>query len=152
MIKNNLLKFFVLSIAASLIMMACKKDKSPDNSKELKMRFNWKITSITTPKVGQPTTDSSIYKACMSDDVIKFTNSAFDFEDGTTKCDSTIFNYAKGNWKYKIAGDSIQLFATSPAKYTSWKVVTLNDSVLQVRYTDSVVPTKKISKTISFKH
>lgn len=152
MIKSKAFRFFLLSIAASSIMVACKKDKDPDNSKESKMKFNWKITSITTPKAGQPTTDSSIYKACLSDDLIKFTNTAFDFEDGTTRCDSTIFNYAKGTWKYKTAGDSIQLFATSPAKYNSWKVLVLNDSVLQVRYTDSIVPTKKISKTINFKH
>lgn len=152
MIKNNIIKLIAVTLSISAVLLACKKDDKPVPSKASKLLFNWKITNITTPKVGQPDTDSTLYKACMSDDIIKFTNTGFDFQDGATKCDSSIFNYAKGNWGYKIASDSIQLSSTSPAKYTSWKVITLNDSILQVRYTDSVNPLKKFNKTISFKH
>jgi hypothetical protein len=152
MIKNNILKLIAVTLTASAIMVACKKDDNPAPNKANKLLFNWKITNITTPKASQPETDSTLYKACMSDDVIKFTSTGFDFQDGTTKCDSTIFNYSKGNWGYKIASDSIQLDATTPAKYTSWKVITLNDSILKVRYIDSANPAKKITKTISFKH
>lgn len=152
MTKSNILKFIAVTLTASAMLVACKKDENPIPDKASKLMFSWKITNITTPKLAQPETDSTLYKACMSDDVIKFTNTGFDFQDGATKCDSTIFNYAKGSWGYKIAADSIQLASTSPAKYTSWKVITLNDSILQVRYTDSVNPLKKINKTISFKH
>jgi len=152
MIKSNILKFIAVTLTAGIILVACKKDENPAPDKASKLLFNWKITNITTPKAGQPETDSTLFKACMTDDVIKFTNTGFDFQDGATKCDSTIFNYAKGNWGYKLASDSIQLSSTSPAKYTSWKVITLNDSILRVRYIDSANPAKKINKTISFKH
>ena len=153
MIKNNISKFTALFISAAVILTACKKDDDNGSDKVNKLFFSWKITNITTPKAGQPTVDSSIYKACMADDIIQFSNTGFDFKDGATTCDSTIFKYSKGTWAYKIASDSIQLAATQPvAKYTSWKVLTLNDSVLQVKYTDSTNPASKISKTISFKH
>ncbi len=152
MIKTSFLKFITVTVTACAMLVGCEKDDKPVPSKASKLVFNWRITNITTPKIGQPSTDSTLFKACMSDDVIKFTNTGFDFQDGTTKCDSTIFNYAKGTWGYKVAGDSIKLSSTAPVKYTSWKVIILNDSILQVRYTDSANPAKKISKTISFKH
>ena len=94
MIKNNLVKFVAVILTVSAIFTACKKDEKPAPSKASKLLFNWKITNITIPKVSQPNTDSTIYKACMSDDLVKFTNTGFDFQDGATKCDSTIFNYA----------------------------------------------------------
>ncbi len=133
-------------------MQACKKDNNgpdvPDKVK--KLLFNWRITGITTPS--ESGTDSSISKACMSDDLIKFTQAGFDFDDGAAKCDSTLFFYSKGNWAYKLTDDSIQLAATTPSKYLSWKVLLLNDSIMKVRYTDSLNPAKKLVKTISFKH
>lgn len=152
MIKTNFLKCITITFTACILLVACDKDDEPVPGKASKLVFNWKITNITTPKVGQPNSDSTLLKACMSDDIVKFTTAAFDFQDGTTKCDSTIFNYAKGTWAYKVASDSIQLFSAAPAKYTSWKVLTLNDSMLLVRYVDSANPAKKILKTISFKH
>ena len=134
--------------------MACNKDDNPAPvpDKVKKMMFDWKITNITTPKKNQPEVDSVILKTCMSDDIIRFNATGFDFQDGTTKCDSSIFYYSKGGWAYKLVEDSIQLGATTPAKYLSWKVITLNDSILMVKYTDSLNPANKISKTISFKH
>lgn len=153
MIKKNLIKFLSGSIVTCLVFVACNKDDdNPFSEKERKMMHNWKMTNITVPKSGDPATDSAIIKACMNDDLIKFANSSFDFQDGATKCDSTIFNYAKGSWNYKVEGDSIQLFSTNPAKYTAWKILLLNDSILQVKYIDSLVPTNKVTKTISFKH
>jgi hypothetical protein len=152
MIKKSLLKFLSGSIVTCLVLVACNKDDNPYNDKERKMMHNWRITNITVPKSGDPATDSTVLKTCMNDDLIKFVNSGFDFQDGTNKCDSSIFRYAKGSWSYKTAGDSIQLFSTNPAKYTAWKILVLNDSILQVKYTDSVVPTNKVTKTISFKH
>lgn len=151
--QNNFLKSIVVVVASCLIFVACKKDDdiNPVPDKASKLMFSWKITNITVPKVGQPATDSTVYKTCMSDDIIKFTSTGYDFQDGTAKCDSTIFPYSKGNWAYKIAADSIQLSSTAPVKYASWKIVILNDSMLQVKYTDSINPAKKVNKTISFK-
>lgn len=153
MIKNSIFKSVTLILTATVIFAACKKDESPAvPDKATKLMFTWKIKAITTPKAGQLSSDSSIYKTCMSDDIIKFSTAGYDFQDGTIKCDSTAFHYSKGSWAYKIAADSIQLSSTTPVKYASWKVLTLNDSSLVVRYTDSINPVTKIIKTISFKH
>lgn len=133
-------------------MQACKKNDDgpvvPDKVK--KLLANWRITAITTPN--ETGTDSSILKPCTADDLIKFTQTGYDFDDGNTKCDSSLFFYSKGNWTYKLTDDSIQLGATSVAKYLSWKVLLLNDSLMKIRYTDSMNPAKKLVKTISFKH
>ena len=152
--KKNIAKLFAIILLSAGILQACKKDDNPPivPDKVKKLLFDWKITAITTPKVGQPDVDSALIKACMSDDIIRFNNTGFDFQDATTKCDSTVFPYSKGNWAYDLTKDSIQMLATTPAKYLSWKVITLNDSIMQIRYTDSLNPTKQISKTISFKH
>lgn len=152
MIRNNIAKFFALFATATIVFTACKKDDDTPGTAE-KLKYNWKITNISTTKVNDPATDSTLFKACMNDDIIAFASTGFDFQDGATKCDSSIFNYSKGAWAYKPAGDSILLAANVPAnKYTSWKIVTLNDSVLKVRYTDSTNPAKKFVKTLSFKH
>ena len=142
-----------LVIAAGSLFVACNKDDNPTPvpDKVKKLMVDWKIDNIVTPKKNQPEVDSVILKACMTDDIIRFNNSGFDFQDGTAKCDSTVFNYAKWIWAYKIVEDSIQLGATVPAKYWSWKVITLNDSVLKVKYIDSANPANKMLKTISFK-
>ncbi|RYZ99602.1 MAG: hypothetical protein EOP47_16335 [Sphingobacteriaceae bacterium] len=154
MIQNNITKFIAMLVTGGALLAACKKDGDPLGDKISKIKQSWKITAISTPKAGQPNVDSSLLKACTTDDIIQFTNTGFDFKDGATVCDSTVFGYAKGVWAYKLTGDSIQLQTTAPtpAKYIAWKVVTLNDSVMQVRYTDSTNPAKKILKTVSFKH
>ncbi len=139
--QKNIVKFLVKAMVSSTLFGACKKDDSttavPD--KVRKLMTTWKISSISTPKINQPDTDSVITKACMSDDIILFSNVGFDFQDGTSKCDSSIFHYAKGN-------------TTAPAKYASWKAITLNDTLMQIKYTDSLNPAKKGIKNISFKH
>lgn len=134
--------------------MACNKDNNPAPLPEplQKLMFDWKITSITTPKKTDPSTDSVISKTCMTDDVIRFSSTGFDFQDGTNKCDSTVFPYSKGIWAYDLAKDSIRIGAITPQQYISWKVLKLNDSVLQVKYVDSLDTEDKITKTISFKH
>ena len=153
MTKRNIFKLFAVALASAALLQACDKDDTPPMpEKARKLLYNWKITAITTPSINQPGTDSSLLNACMTDDLIKFNTAGFDFQDGNTKCDSTVFYYSKGNWGYNVANDSIILNATTPVKYLSWKVITLNDSVLQVKYTDSLNVAKKISKTISFKH
>lgn len=153
--KKNIIKLLAIAFTSAGLLQACKKNDDPAPvvpDKVKKLLFNWKITNISIPKASQPEADSSILKACAGDDIIKFSTTGFDFQDGTSKCDSTTFYYSKGNWGYDLAKDSIQLLATNPAKYLSWKVITLNDSVLQVKYTDSLNPAKKVLKTVSFKH
>jgi hypothetical protein len=152
--RKNIFKAFAMVAIGTVLLQACNKDDNPIPvpDKVKKLMFDWKITAITTPKVGQAEVDSNLLKTCTTDDVIRFNNTGFDFQDGANKCDSTIFYYSKGNWAYNLASDSIQLGATTPAKYLSWKVLTLNDSIMKIRYTDSLNPAKKISKTITFKH
>ena len=152
--KQNLLKLIAIAVVGSTLLLACDKNDTPAPLPEpvQKLMFDWKITDITTPKVTNPATDSSILKTCMSDDIIQFASTGYDFQDGTTKCDSTIFPYSKGSWAYDISKDSIQLGNGTPQSYQSWKVLKLNDSVLQVRYVDSVHFEDNVTKTISFKH
>lgn len=153
--EKRLFKFLFIVAAGSMIMMACNNtDPVPLPEKLQKLiQTNWKINDITVPKKTAPGGDSSILQTCSSDDMILFgANGIYDFQDGTAKCDSSIFNYSKGYWGYDLDNDSVQLAVITPvAKYVSWKVLTLNDSVLKVTYTDSVVPANKIIKTVSFK-
>jgi len=152
--KKNIFKILIVLFSGSALFTACKKDDDVDNTpdKVKKLMHDWKITAITVPKKTDANVDSSIIKTCSSDDLIKFNNSGFDFQDGTTKCDTSIFYYSKGSWTYDLANDSIKLSATNPAKYMSWKVLTLNDSILKVKYIDSTDVANKLTKTVSFKH
>lgn len=143
------------TITTSTLFFACQKDENttpPVPEPVRKLMFDWKITKITTPKKTDANTDSVISKSCMDDDLIKISASGYDFQDGITKCDSTVFPYSKGAWAYDLTNDSIRLGSTTPQKYLSWKVLKLNDSVLQVKYIDSTIKTNKLTKTISFKH
>jgi hypothetical protein len=150
-------KFAWLVFAVSvlnLVSTSCNNtDPTPIPEKiQTLTKSGWKIEDITVPKKTS-SGDSSILASCTTDDAVLFgANGVFDFQDGTTKCDSTSFNYSKGYWGYDLNNDSIQLAVVTPAsKYISWKVLTLNDSVLKVNYIDSAVPANKILKTVSFK-
>lgn len=152
--RTRFLILMAATITTSTLFFACQKDESdtppiPDTVK--KLMYDWKITNITTPKKNEANTDSVISKSCMTDDIIKMSATGFDFQDGTNKCDSTVFPYSKGVWAYDLTKDSIRLGSTTPVKYLSWKVLKLNDSVLQVKYIDSTTTSNKLVKTISFK-
>jgi hypothetical protein len=150
--KTNILKMLAMVVGYTAVFIACSKDPvdtTPDKVK--KLMNDWKITAISVPKAGTET-DSSLLKTCMADDIIRFNAAGFDFMDGTNKCDTSIFYYSKGSWAYDLAADSIKLGATNPTKYRSWKVITLNDSILKVKFIDSLNPANKLTKTISFKH
>jgi hypothetical protein len=151
--KTNIVKLLAGLFCCTAIFVACSKDPVDTTpAKVKKLMFDWKITAISVPKSGAPTTDSSLLKACMSDDIVRFNSTGFDFQDGASKCDTSIFYYSKGAWVYDLAADSIKLGATNPIKYRSWKVITLNDSILKVKFVDSLNPANKLTKTISFKH
>ena len=153
--KQNLVKIFFTFLTASVLLMACNSTDPAPLPEEIQklIQNNWKINDITTPKKTAPGGDSSILLSCMNDDLSLFgSNGIFELQDGTAKCDSTTFYYSKGYWGYDLVNDSVQLAVVNPAsKYISWKVVTLNDSVLKVTYIDSLIPANKITKTISFK-
>ncbi|MCP9751599.1 hypothetical protein [Ferruginibacter sp. HRS2-29] len=150
--KTNILRLFALAIASGTLLMACDKDDAPSLSPKVQklVAKNWKVQSINVKLPNDA--DSNVLKACTSDDIIQLTTSGFDFQDGATRCDSTAFFYAKGSWAINETTDSIHLNASSPAKYVSWKIVTLNDSVLKVTLTDSSNVARKLVKTIAFKH
>lgn len=152
--KMNMLKLFAAVVYCTAVFAACKKDDpvDPTPDKVKKLLFDWKIKSISVPKAGQPTVDSPLTKACMNDDIIRFNLAGFDFQDAANKCDSTIFHYAKGSWVFDLIADSLKLNATNPAKYVSWKVIAINDTLLKVKYIDSLNPANKLNKTIEFKH
>jgi|GEM_PF-920064 len=156
--KNRLIGLCAAVILGGIVFTACSKNDNPAPVPVQIQRLtqkDWKITAISTPRAGAPAEDSSILKDCMSDDLIKFSMvSGYEFQDGTKKCDSTVFPYSKGNWGYRFDKDSIQFLSSAPQtnKYSSWKVVTLNDSVLKVTFIDSLNPAKKLTKTVSFKN
>ena len=151
--KHKLAYSCFLILLVSILSVACNNpDPAPIPEKIQKLiKADWKIKNITVPK-NSSSGDSSILNTCTSDDLITFgSNGVFDFQDGTVKCDTTSFNYSKGYWGYDLNNDSIQLAVITPAsRYVSWKVQTLNDSVLQVNYIDSLTPANKILKTILF--
>lgn len=150
--KTNIFRLFALAVVSGTLLMACDKDDAPSLSPKVQklVAKDWKIQSINYKLPNDA--DSNALKACTSDDIIRLTTTGFDFQDGATKCDSTAFFYAKGSWGINETTDSIHLSATSPAKYVSWKIVTLNDSVLKVTLTDSSNVARKLQKTIAFKH
>jgi hypothetical protein len=151
--KKNIVKLFAGLFCCAAVFVACSKDPVDSTPEKVKkLMFDWKITAISVPKSGAPETDSSLLKTCMSDDIVRFNSTGFDFQDGANKCDTSIFYYSKGAWAYDLAADSIKLGATHPTKYRSWKVITLNDSILKVKFVDSLNPANKLTKTISFKH
>jgi hypothetical protein len=151
--KINILKLLAVALCCNAMFIACSKDPVDSTPEKVKkLMHDWRITGISVPKAGQPEADSSLLKTCMTDDIVRFTTAGFDFLDGANKCDSSIFYYSKGNWAYDLAADSIKLGATNPGKYRSWKVITLNDSILRVKFIDSLNPANKLTKTISFKH
>ncbi|WP_153798657.1 hypothetical protein [Foetidibacter luteolus] len=157
MITKNIFRLLAAVAFGGIIFIACSKDDDPTPIPQIQRltQKDWKITNITVPKTGTPAGDSTLFEECMEDDLVKFSTTAgFDFQDGTDKCDSSIFYYAKGIWGYDLSRDSIQLGTSNPtpSKYISWKVLTLNDSVLKVTYIDSLDPAKKLTKTISFKN
>jgi len=153
--KQNLVKIFFAAFTAGLFLIACNTADSVPLPAEIQklIQNNWKINDITIPKKAAPGGDSSILLSCMNDDLALFgSNGIFELQDGTAKCDSAAFYYSKGYWGYDLDNDSVQLAVVIPAsKYISWKVVTLNDSVLKVTYIDSLTPANKTIKTISFK-
>lgn len=152
--KRDIFYLVLIAFTITYLLVACTNPEPapiPEKIQKL-IQTNWKIEDITVSRETS-SGDSSILSPCTTDDTIVFgSNGVFDFQDGTAKCDSTSFSYSKGYWGYDLNNDSIQLAVVTPASgYVSWKVLTLNDSVLKVNYVDSFLPANKVLKTILFK-
>ena len=151
-------QFPVLSTIMCCLLVgfaSCDKDDEPLNAKEKQISARgWRITDITRPKISDISRDSSIMKVCTSDDRLFFgsdgTNRFFQLQDNVSKCDSTVFFYDNGNWALNGAQDQLQL---NGAKRTQkWKILLLNDSIMKVRWRDSLSTSNNILKTISLKN
>jgi hypothetical protein len=143
-------------IISSATFVACNKDEStpqpvPEKVKKL-VKSAWKINNITVPSKVNPAEDSTLLKACMADDLINFTLTGYDFQDGAVKCDTTIFPYNKGNWVYRTDIDSLYLSTSVANKDIRWKVAEVTDTTLRINWLDSISPASKQVKTIRFKH
>ena len=153
---KHILGLVFAGIIGSATLVACNKDNSdapplPPKIQQL-INANWKINNITVPSKVNPAEDSTLLQACTNDDVVIFAITGYDFQDGATKCDSTIFPYNKGAWNYNLATDSLLLGTAVANKVVRWKVTELTDTTLRVKWLDSISPTNKIVKTIKFKH
>jgi hypothetical protein len=154
--KKHVLGLAFAGIIGSATLVACNKNDSdpqplPEKVQKL-VKANWKIVDITVPSLETAGEDSSLLKPCMADDIISFTTTGYDFQDGTNKCDSTIFPYAKNAWNYNTVNDSLLLGTSVANKVVRWKVATITDSTLRINWLDSISPTNKQVKTIKFKH
>lgn len=146
-------KLAVMTLSVAVSLISCDKDDDRDlTAREQKLvAREWKITDITRKSLVDPTEDSSILKACTTDDRLLFSGSRqFQFNDNTTKCDSAIFQYDSGSWE--LANGEQVLKIDGVIKDQSWKLLTLNDSAMQVEWFDSVSVENKVLKKISFKN
>lgn len=136
-------------------LQSCDKEETTLTAKEKQLTAReWKITDITRKKTTDPTQDSSIHKACTTDDRLVFSmngnNRSFQLKDNTAKCDSAIFFYDNGNWAFNNLQDQIQL--TGAKRTQQWKILLLNDSILRVQWRDSLSTTNNVLKIISLKN
>jgi hypothetical protein len=140
-------------LSAFIILSSCSKDEEPQlTQKDVQLTSKeWKITGITRKSIANPGEDSSILKTCSTDDRLLFaTNHQFQLKDGTTKCDSAIFQYDAGSWSFS-ANQSV-LALTGAKRNQSWKILTLNDSTMKVEWLDSLSANNKVLKTIALKN
>lgn len=147
--KNLLTKMAVVTLALTVGLAACHKDD--DNGpiytpKELVLTAGtWSFADATVSD--SITQDSVVYTACAEDDSLAFSRGfTYDFSDGTTVCDSSLAPYGEGQWAFQSGEDT--LLVQKGEDVLKWDVVTLNDTVLQVQYVDSLdgnAWTKKLS-------
>ncbi|HEX2534941.1 MAG TPA: lipocalin family protein [Chitinophagaceae bacterium] len=143
----------LLLIALTTGLVSCDKEDSQNQStreRQLTAR-EWRITDITRKKVTNTTQDSSILKDCSADDRLSFTaGKAFNFKDNNTKCDTTIFQYDAGTWSLNSAQNVLSL--AGGIRTQKWTILSMNDSLMNVEWLDSIAPTNKVLKTIKLKN
>ena len=148
--KKHLVIYSALFIGTAALF-GCIKGNEQSPREKLLTAKEWKLFDITRKSILNPNQDSSILKACTSDDRIRFSaNKHFGFYDNTTTCDTTIFQYDSGSWRFFNSENA--LFLDGNRKDQTWSVLTLNDSILKVQWFDSVSVENKILKTITLKN
>ncbi|RFM28012.1 hypothetical protein [Deminuibacter soli] len=161
--KLPLLALAATALAAATITGCFKSNDSQPASLTKNQVFMvqkpWAIRSITIPKKNDSTQDSSIFQPCHSKAGIYFGqpvysdgSGAFAYLDSAKGCDSNAFHYGQGRWLFATAAEDSLATLNYSYGISVMKVLALNDSVLQVRFIDSMRNAPKILKTITFVH
>lgn len=147
------LKLAVMTLSVAVSLISCDKDDDRDLTAKEQMLVarEWKITDISQKSLVDPQDDSSILKDCSTDDRLLFTAGGnFQFKDNTVKCDSLIFQYDSGSWELSHGEEVLKI--DGAIKNQEWELLTLNDSIMEVEWFDSVSVENKVLKKISFKN
>lgn len=146
-------KIVAFSILAALAFAACKKtENGPDLTPKEKILTGkiWKLQSLTVPKAGNPSADSSIKQSCSDSALIAFDiYKAYQLANASkVPCDSIAVPYDKGTWAFSAGSDSLLL---KGKRNFVWKIVELSDTMFKATFRDSIAPGKNWVKTITFK-
>ena len=147
-----------LALLLAILFAACKKTvESPQlTGREKALIGNsgagkiWKLYSLTVPKPGNASLDSSIMLPCADSALMAFdVYHAYQLANvSKTTCDSIAVPYSLGNWALSAGGDSLLLHGK---RNLIWKLEILNDSTLKAVFRDSISPDKNWLKTIILK-
>ena len=146
-------KILAFAILAALVFAACKKtENGPDLTPKEKILTGkiWKLQSLTVPKAGSTSSDSSIMQPCADSALIAFDiYKAYQLANASkVPCDSIAVPYDKGSWAFSAGSDSLLL---KGKRNFVWKIVELSDTTLKATFRDSIAPDKNWVKTITFK-
>ena len=150
---KNKKSIFSLAIACVFIFAACKKtDNGPSLTPQQKALTGrvWQLKSLTVPQISDPTKDSSIIQPCADSALLGFdVYGSFQLADRSKNgCDSTAVPYDKGVWGISSDNDSLQL---KGKRTFTWKLETLNDTLIVATFRDSISPTENWLKKITLK-
>lgn len=146
---KKLNKNLALGIFGLLFFAACKKSENgpvlSPNEKLLTAKV-WELKTLTVPGEEEET---SILIDCAKEASMAFdAYKNFQFADPTKECDSTVVPYDKGKWAFNATGDSLIL---EGKRKLAWKIVKLDESMLQATFRDSISPEENVVKTITLK-
>ncbi|HMR91099.1 MAG TPA: hypothetical protein PKC69_02250 [Chitinophagaceae bacterium] len=140
-------------IIVALLATACMKnmEQGPSQREQQLYSRQWKLVEVSQKSQADPSADSSILKGCHADDVIRLSaNGEFAILDNQSTCDSGILKYDAGIWLISL--DQQKLLLSGQRGEKLWNITTLNDSVLQVTWLDSISASDKTLKTILMKN
>lgn len=154
-----------LVVTAAAVLAGCFKNgdntSTPLTQKQTYLvQKAWTIKSITVPSTANPAVDSSIYQTCHAQALVLFGQPVytdgsgdFGFYDRAGACDSNAFHYGEGRWLFTAAEDTMLTINLSlEKKVRPMKIVSLTDSVFQVKFYDTMRNVPNILKTITFVH
>ena len=141
-----------LGLATLVLFVACKKtDNGPILTPQQTILTSkiWKLQSLTVASRNDPSTDSSITKACSDSALMAFdVYGDFQLADPTKSCDSSIVPFDRGVWMISSDSDSLML---QGQRTFFWKIDVLSDTLLQASFRDSISPTDNWLKKITLK-